>query len=93
MFGIELSPYSNKYFITIGDDIRKYFRGVRFYTIAPARVLGLSYDDYLRFARDEYNGVIVGKVGQPIVYFENKQDIKKLQTLLNKYWSCGIKNL
>ena len=93
MFGIELSPISNKYFITMGDDIRSYFRGVKSYSIAPARVLGMTYPDYLRFARDTYNGTIVGKTGLPIVYFENKTDIIKLQSFLNKYWCGGTKNL
>lgn len=93
MFGIELSPYSNKYFITMGDDIREYFYGVNSYSIAPARVLNMSYPEYLRFARDEYNGTIVGKTGFPIVYFDSKQDIVKLQSLLNKYWRGGTKKL
>jgi hypothetical protein len=93
MFGIELSPYSNKDFITMGDDIREYFRGVKSYSIAPARVLGMPYSDYLRFARDQYNGTIVGKTGFPIVYFDSKQDIVQLQSLLNKYWRGGTKNL
>ena len=93
MFGIELSPYSNKYFITMGDDIREYFRGVKSYSIAPARVLGMPYSDYLRFARDQCNGIIVGKTGFPIVYFDSKQDIVQLQSLLNKYWRGGTKNL
>lgn len=93
MFGIELSPYSNKYFITMGEDIREYFRGVKSYSIAPARVLGMPYSDYLRFARDKYNGTIVGKTGFPIIYFDNKADITQLQSLLNRYWVKGIKNL
>lgn len=93
MFGIELSPYSNKYFITMGDDVREYFRGVRTYAIASARVLGLTYPEYLRFARDQYHGTIIGKTGFPVVYFENKIDAINLQVLLNKYWRGGTKKL
>lgn len=54
------------------------------YNILAARVMGLSYANYLRMCRDLYNGEINGKGSlYPIVKFVNKSDATKLISTLN----------
>ena len=53
--------------------------------IICARVIGLSYANYLRFCRDVYDGEIRGKnTGYPIVVFYDKKKAEELAEFLNK---------
>lgn len=92
-FIVELSPITNKYKIVPSDEIYSYFAGINFAGRIGARVLGLSFCDYLRFARDRYNATIYGKTGYPSLQFENHSDAQKLADLLSAYWTNGNKNL
>lgn len=55
------------------------------YAILPARLLGLSYPDYLRFCRDELGALVIGKkMKYPVVYFPMSNELLALQKLLEK---------
>lgn len=55
------------------------------YNVLGARVVGVSYAQYLRMCRDLFNAHLMGK-GSKYVYpiFETKQDCQKLVDFLNK---------
>lgn len=58
------------------------------YNILPARILGISYAEYLRYARDKYNGVISGKSHKyPIVKFNSEKDCNLLCKELLLRWT------
>lgn len=92
-FSVDLSPITEKYKIVFSDEVYSYFSGINFAGRIPARVLGLSFCDYLRFARDVHNATICGKTGYPYLVFEDKKNAQKLADLLNLYWVKGNKNL
>ena len=92
-FTIEQSPYSSKYRINPSDEVYSYFAGINFAGRIGARILGLSFANYCRFARDKYNATIYGKLGYPYIQFEEKADAQKFADLLNLYWIKGNKNL
>ena len=55
------------------------------YNILGARILGLSYGDYLRFVAQN-GATIVGKKSKYVsFFFEKKEDAIKIQKLLNSY--------
>lgn len=52
--------------------------------ILGARILGLTYAEFLRMCRDWYDAIIVGKNSSyPIPYFNSKQKAKELAEVLN----------
>lgn len=54
------------------------------WNVLPARVLGISYPDWLRFCRDEFHAIINGKNCLYIVpYFKDKAVALELTKLLN----------
>lgn len=58
------------------------------WNVLPARILGISYADYLRYARDKYNGTLYGKNHKyPIVKFKNENDCKALCKELLLRWT------
>ncbi len=61
------------------------------WNVLPARVLGISYDTYLRFCRDELGARIVGKEGRyPYPYFQMNQATKDFLVFLNKNCQFGL---
>lgn len=55
------------------------------YGVFPARLLNLSYADYLRYARDRLGAELVGKGKKYIIpYFDNNETTKMFIKLLNK---------
>ena len=55
------------------------------YNVLGARILGLSYGDYLRFVAQN-GATIVGKKSKYVsFFFEKKEDAIKIQKLLNSY--------
>lgn len=56
------------------------------FNIIAARVLGLSYPEYLRYARDCYNGTIRGREGYSMIIFDKSSDALMLTQELNKHW-------
>lgn len=56
------------------------------YNIVAARVLGLSYPDYLRFVRQNYSATLRGREGYSCASYKNRKDCVAVVTLLNDTW-------
>ena len=58
------------------------------WNLLPARILGISYAEYLRYARDKYNGVLYGKGHKyPVVKFKTENDCRSLCKELLLRWA------
>lgn len=84
-YKIEQSPVSKKWLIKINfDKLGEPIYTDGSYSVMPARTLGLSYANYLRYCRDNYNATLVGKGEKyPIAMFDFEVEAKKLLSLLN----------
>ena len=51
--------------------------------ILAARILGLSYPNFLRYCRDNFNATLRGKKGYPTPYWKNRTDAINLIKVLN----------
>ena len=61
------------------------------YSILMARLLNLSYVDFLRFCRDELQGILVGKTGFTFpVFYEDNNKVDLLINILNKNLELAI---
>lgn len=64
------------------------------FNVLFARVLGLSYVDFLRFVRDNYGATLHGKKSTYISFsFDNKENARKFQFLMNDRWNeiCHVR--
>lgn len=86
-FYLEESPYMETYsVIAIAHSLFPFEGwGDGSYNLMPARLLGLSYAQYLRFCRDVLGAKVVGK-GKlyPIAYFRNSPEVQQFLKLLNE---------
>jgi hypothetical protein len=84
-FYLEESPYyPGKYRVAINFDTLLGIRTAGSYNLLPARLLCLSYAEYLRFCRDELGAEITGKKCMyPVAYFPNKASAAGLIDNLN----------
>lgn len=62
-------------------------KGLGSYNIIAARLFGLSYPDYLRYVRKNFNATLLGRNGYSWYCFKNKQDCARLVNLLNNTWA------
>lgn len=87
-FYAEESPYKEgKYVIKINFDYFPDITTKGSYNILPARLMGLSYANYLRMCRDLFDAEIIGKNSiYPIAYFNDKTNanLQMLLRILNK---------
>lgn len=86
-FYLDESPiYHNKYLIRLHHDEFLFKTATRgSYNVLVARVLNLSYPDYLRYCRDRLGAELIGKNGLYVTaYFDNTPEVKQLVQLLNK---------
>lgn len=86
-FKLEESPiYKNKYIITMDYEKFLFPNGTEgSYQVFVARLLNLSYADYLRYARDRLGAELVGKKSKYIAaYFDKNQTTDMFIRLLNK---------
>ena len=60
------------------------------YLLLQARLLGLSYPDYLRFCQSK-GGKLKGKTGYTIVLWEDKKQCQEVCNLIEKEWQKLIK--
>lgn len=81
----------NKYMIGPNEDLYEIAKknlgeGVSSsFNIIAARVLGVTYAEFLRWARDNYNGTIVGKGHKyPYVVFYDRADCNKCCMFLTR---------
>lgn len=85
-FFLDESPYyKGKYVIRINLEEMPFPNGTRgSYTLLIARLLNISYTDYLRYARDRLSADLVGKNARYVVaYFDNNKEARALIRLLN----------
>lgn len=86
-FYLEESPYLPTYCM-LHTNIEKmpFPNGIRgSYSMMAARVLGLDYADFLRFARDVLEAKIMGKGERyPRAYFRKTPEVLQMVKLLNK---------
>ena len=86
-FYLEESPiYKNKYIIRLNRDKLLFPTGTSgSYNVFIARVLNLSYADYLRYSRDRLGAELVGKQSRYVVaYYDKNQTTEAFVKLLNK---------
>lgn len=86
-FYLEESPiYKNKYIIRLNHDKFLFPTGTSgSYNVFIARVLNLSYADYLRYSRDRLGAELVGKQSRYVVaYYDKNQTTEAFIKLLNK---------
>lgn len=62
------------------------------YNVAPARVIGLKYSDYLRFVRDLFpeDVIIRGRDNFPMPYWKGGDVLDKFIELLNLKMSIAV---
>lgn len=85
-FYLDESPfYKNKYVISMNHDLFLFPTGTTgSFNVFIARVLNLSYADFLRYCRDRLGAELIGKNRRYVVpYFENNQSTSALIKLLN----------
>lgn len=86
-FYLEESPYLPPYCMLYTNIEKMPFpNGIRgSYSMMAARVLGLDYADFLRFARDVLEVKIMGKNERyPRAYFRKTPEVLQMVKLLNK---------
>lgn len=85
-FTLRESPlYHNKYIIEMDYDKFLFPNGTRgSYNVFVARLLNLSYADYLRYARDRLGAELIGKGSKYVIaYFDKTKETDMLVKLLN----------
>lgn len=75
-----------KYTIRMNHEFFPFHRGiVGSYNVLIARLLNLSYADYLRYARDRLGADLIGKGEKYVMaYFDNTETVKQFVKLLNQ---------
>lgn len=85
-FYLEESPfYQNKYIIRLNHELFLFPHGTSgSYNVFIARLLNLSYADYLRYSRDRLGAELVGKnIRYVVPYYDNNASTSALIKLLN----------
>ncbi len=85
VFKYENSPYKPGYYVITVDHEKFHITGTKGSChIIEARVMNLSYAQYLRMCRDLYGAEIYGKNSMyPVAYFKNINMVLKLLKELN----------
>ena len=86
-FYLDESPvYKNKYIIRLNHDKFLFPTGTSgSYNVFIARVLNLSYADYLRYSRDRLGAELIGKQSRYVMaYYDKNQTTEAFVKLLNK---------
>lgn len=78
--------YQDKYIIRLNHDSFPFPNGTKgSYGVLVARLLNLSYTDYLRYARDKLGAELVGKNTKYVIpYFDKNELTMKFVDVLNK---------
>lgn len=84
-FYLDESPnHPGKYMLRINFDNLPPIHTEGSFNVLPARLLNLSYAQYLRFCRDVVGGEIIGKnCIYPVVYFDKSMTTNAFVRLLN----------
>lgn len=86
-FSVTETYQENTYLI--GFSHEKFFGGEASgsYHIIGARILGLTYANYLRYIRDNFNAELRGKEGYSYPVFKDIDSCKKAVNHLNEVWN------
>lgn len=83
-FYVDLSPINNKYLVKPNFNELPLFYTEGSFAVVPCRLLNISFANYLRLCRDDFDGEIFGKNHTyPIVYFQKERDANQLAFFLN----------
>ena len=85
-FYLEEAPYyANKYMIQMNHELFGFQNGTRgSYRVLPARLVNLSYAQFLRYCRDVLGAELVGKNQKYVLpYFEKTNEVRMFIKLLN----------
>ena len=93
-FYLEESPsHPGKYKVTMNFDALPGIRTAGSYNLLPARLLCLSYAEYLRFCRDQLGAEIIGKKSMyPVAYFSDIKSAEGLVNTLNSRMTLAERN-
>lgn len=81
---METPHQPGKYIIAINFDLLPPMRTEGSYAVLFARLMNLSFPQYLRFCRDEFEAEVIGKHSTyPTVYFKKTAKTSALIRLLN----------
>ena len=85
IFYAEESPYQPGYYVVRVHPERFYLDYTTgSYNVIMARVVGLSYAQYLRFCRDVLGATLIGKGSlYPVAYFKSGENLNALVRMLN----------
>lgn len=84
-FKIEELPTGGKYMIRPNFDKLPLHGTSGSYNVLMARVMGVTYANYLRLCRDEYGAEVIGKnATYPVPYFTEVSRVKELAKELDK---------
>lgn len=85
-YDIEESPYNlSKYFLRPKYEKLRLHGTTGSYNILPARLLNLSYAEYLRMCRDVYGAELIGKGTIYVVpYYDSKEKAREIAKMLDK---------
>lgn len=61
------------------------------YNAVAARLFGMTYPEFLRYAREHYNATITGATGYSYLTFKDSADCDRLIKELNRRWDCMLK--
>ena len=85
-YTLDTSPlYKNKYVIRFDLDMKYFPNGTTgSYNVFMARLMGLSYAEFLRYCRDKLGAELIGKGNRYVIpYFNNTEEVQLLVKLLN----------
>ena len=85
-FYLEEAPYyANKYMIQMNHDLFNFPNGTRgSYRVMLARLVNLSYAQFLRYCRDVLGAELVGKNQKYVLpYFDKTNEVRMFVKLLN----------
>ena len=84
-FYSEESMNPGMYMIRVNFDVLPNMHTSGSYNVLAARVVGLSYAQYLRMCRDEFGAELIGKGNTYVLaYFDTEQKADKLAKFLNE---------
>ena len=86
-FYLDESPiYKERYILRMNHDLFKFEGRTRgSYAVFPARVLDLSYAEYLRYCRDRLGADLIGKKAKYVTaYFMKNKETQEFVKLLNR---------
>ena len=85
-FYLDAVPSGNDFMLRVDVDSFPFPNGISgSYNVLPARLMGLSWTDYLRFCRDILGAELRGKNTIYVVpYFKHTPEVRQFCKLLNK---------